>query len=50
MLLAKAPDAEIKLTKGLNGIFDIVVDGDLRYSKHETGRFPSDEEVQAVLV
>ena len=49
MLLAKAPDADIKLTKGLGGIFDIIVDCDLRFSKHETGRFPTDPEVNAVL-
>ena len=49
LLLAKAPDASITLTKGLNGVFDIIVDGAVRYSKHKTGRFPSDSEVEAVL-
>jgi len=43
------PDADIVLTKGTNGVFDIIVDGNTRYSKHETGRFPTDGEVQAVL-
>ncbi len=47
--MVQAPDADIALTKGRNGIFDIIVDGDLRYSKGQTGRFPTDAEVQAVL-
>jgi selT/selW/selH-like putative selenoprotein len=33
--------------KGKGGIFDITVDGKLAYSKHQTGRFPTDEEVDA---
>jgi predicted Rdx family selenoprotein len=49
LLLAKAPDADIALTKGRNGIFDIIVEGTLRYSKQRTGRFPTDPEVEAVL-
>ena len=31
--------------KGDNGIFDVEVDGKRIYSKHETGRFPEDDEV-----
>jgi len=33
--------------KGKGGVFDITVDGKLAYSKHKTGRFPTDEEVDA---
>jgi len=33
--------------KGKGGIFDITVEGRLAYSKHQTGRFPTDEEVDA---
>ena len=33
--------------KGKGGIFDITVDGRLAFSKFETGRFPTDEEVDA---
>ena len=40
-------DAE--LIKGDKGVFDVVVDGELIYSKHETGRFPEDEEVLAKM-
>lgn len=34
-------DAE--LIPGGGGIFDVVVDGDLRYSKHQTGSFPDED-------
>jgi selT/selW/selH-like putative selenoprotein len=35
--------------KGERGVFDVLVDGKLIYSKHATGRFPDDSEiVQAI--
>ena len=40
---------EAKLTKGSGGVFDVVVDGKLVYSKRETGRFPEAGEVAALL-
>lgn len=46
--MTKAP-AEFELVKGKGGIFDIMIDGALAYSKHKTGRFPTDEEVRALL-
>jgi selenoprotein W-related protein len=36
---------EASLIKGSNGVFDVVVDGKLIYSKHQTGRFPEPDEV-----
>ena len=33
------------MTKGSGGVFDVVVDGRLVYSKRETGRFPEAGEV-----
>jgi len=36
---------EAKLVPGSHGIFDVVVDGKLVYSKFETGRFPNPGEV-----
>ena len=30
------------LIAGGGGVFDVVVDGTLRYSKHETGAFPDE--------
>lgn len=35
--------------KGDDGIFDVEVDGDLVYSKHETGRFPEESEIVEIL-
>lgn len=37
------------MTKGSGGIFDVTVDGDLIYSKAETGRFPEHQEVCDLL-
>jgi predicted Rdx family selenoprotein len=34
---------------GKSGQFDIVVDGQLAYSKHKTGRFPSEADLQKSL-
>jgi predicted Rdx family selenoprotein len=34
---------------GGKGQFDVVRDGELLYSKHETGRFPEDGEVLTLL-
>ena len=39
--------AEVELVPGVGGIFDITVDGVLKYSKKQTGRFPTDDEVVA---
>ncbi len=33
------------MTKGSGGIFDVAVDGARIYSKHETGRFPTQDEI-----
>jgi selT/selW/selH-like putative selenoprotein len=38
-----------KLDRSSGGIFDVVVDGDLVFSKFETGRFPADGEVLEML-
>ena len=39
----------MQLIKGSRGIFDVAVDGDLIYSKYQTGEFPQHEEVLARL-
>ena len=39
--------AQVELVPGVAGVFDITVDGVLKYSKKQTGRFPTDEEVIA---
>ena len=40
---------ETELGKGDSGIFDVYRDGELIFSKHETGRFPTEDEVVAAL-
>ena len=33
------------LKPGKSGVFDVVVDGELVFSKHQTGRFPDEKEL-----
>jgi selT/selW/selH-like putative selenoprotein len=40
--------AEVELIPGVAGVFEITVDGQLAFSKKQTGRFPTDEEVEAI--
>lgn len=50
--MTKIQDArgvEAELVRGDNGVFDVVVDGKLIYSKHQTGRFPDPDEILAKL-
>jgi len=35
--------------KGRSGIFDVSVDGRLVFSKHAAGRFPTEDEILALL-
>jgi selT/selW/selH-like putative selenoprotein len=37
------------LTPGSSGVFEITVDGVIRYSKRRTGRFPSEAEIDACV-
>ena len=39
---------EVEIEPGRSGQFDILVDGTLKYSRYQTGRFPSDDEVSAL--
>jgi selenoprotein W-related protein len=43
--IKKETGIEPKLTKGKDGIFDVLLDGKLVFSKHEQGRFPESDEV-----
>jgi selenoprotein W-related protein len=36
---------ESALIRGTDGVFDVAVDGAIVFSKHETGRFPSHDEI-----
>jgi selT/selW/selH-like putative selenoprotein len=38
-----------ELIEGRNGVFDVVADDKLIFSKHQVGRFPDDEEVIKLL-
>jgi selT/selW/selH-like putative selenoprotein len=40
---------ETELIKGDRGIFDVRADGDLVFSKHDVGRFPTNDEVLEIL-
>jgi selT/selW/selH-like putative selenoprotein len=45
MILEKSPGTDVQLRKSSGGVFEIRVDGQLRYSKKASGRFPTPEEV-----
>ena len=47
--IKEARGVEAELIKGDNGVFDVVVDGELIYSKQQTGRFPDPDEILAKL-
>jgi selenoprotein W-related protein len=40
---------EVELVKGVSGVFEITVDGQLRFSKKQLGRFPEDAEIDALI-
>jgi selenoprotein W-related protein len=47
--LPPATPVVVTLTPLGKGIFDVVVDGDLIYSKYQTGRFPRKQEITALI-
>jgi selT/selW/selH-like putative selenoprotein len=46
-MLQEKYGADVELVPGVGGVFEITVDGKLMFSKKQTGRFPTDEEVIA---
>ena len=40
--------ADVELVRSSGGVFEILVDGQLKFSKKAIGRFPSDAEVDAL--
>jgi len=40
---------EVELVKGVAGVFEITIDGELKFSKKELGRFPEDAEIDALI-
>ena len=47
--LKKSHGAAVELDRGGGGVFDVFVDGDLVYSKADTGRFPNAGEVTELI-
>lgn len=47
--LKESFDVEATLIEGSGGVFTVVVDGKLIYSKKETGRFPEEGEIPELI-
>lgn len=47
--LTEKVGAEVELVKSHGGVFEITVDGALKFSKKATGHFPSEAELDAVM-
>ncbi|MCX5863675.1 MAG: Rdx family protein [Deltaproteobacteria bacterium] len=47
--LKKQFSAEVELIPGSNGIYDIMADGRLVFSKHAAGRFAEPEEIISLI-
>jgi selT/selW/selH-like putative selenoprotein len=45
---AQVPSAEVVYKKSGGGVFEITVGEELKFSKKQLGRFPTDEEVEAL--
>ncbi len=44
-----APAAKVTLVKGGGGVFEVTVDGALKFSKMSLGRFPEDREIDGLI-
>ena len=47
--LQKQGASDIELRPGKSGQFDVTVDGQLKYTRSKTGRFPTDDEIEELL-
>jgi predicted Rdx family selenoprotein len=47
--LEKMGAADFELRPGKSGQFDVTVDGALKYTRSETGRFPTDAEIEDLM-
>ncbi len=43
-----APGAEIAYMRSSGGVFEITIDGELKFSKKQLGRFPTDQEIETL--
>jgi len=48
-ILEEFPQAQVELVRSSGGVFEVSRDGELIYSKKETGRHPTWEEIRARL-
>jgi selT/selW/selH-like putative selenoprotein len=44
----KTPGATVELVRASGGVFEITIDGALKFSKKALGRFPTDGEIVAL--
>ena len=42
------PGAEIAYVRSSGGVFEITIDSELKFSKKRLGRFPTDQEIEAL--
>jgi selenoprotein W-related protein len=49
-LLKKHCDNDVELIPSTGGVFEVVVDGELVYSKKKTGEFPDEQQLVKQLV
>jgi predicted Rdx family selenoprotein len=47
--IKKATGLEAELIGGAGGVFDVTADGELIYSRHQTGLFPKPGDIIAAL-
>ncbi len=47
--LEKLGVKEVELRTGKSGQFDVIVDGQLKYTRSRTGRFPTDDEIKDLM-
>lgn len=47
--LERLDATDIEMRIGRSGQFDVSVDGTLKYTRSKTGRFPADDEINALL-
>ncbi len=48
-MATRLPEATITLRKSGGGVFEVTVDGALRWSKRQSGAFPNDSELLAAI-
>jgi selT/selW/selH-like putative selenoprotein len=42
-------DSDVRLIHGKGGVFDVILDGKMLFSKFDVGRFPEDGEVFSAI-